>query len=43
MGKTRRNGDIQKSYKRELDLTTKVVKSKKQYSRKDKKSKYSEE
>ena len=36
MGKTKRNGDILKSFKKELDLKTKVVKSKKDYKRKEK-------
>ena len=36
MGKTKRNGDIVKSYKKEINLNTKVVKSKKQYTRKQK-------
>lgn len=36
MSKTRRNGDILKNFKKEIDLSTKVVKSKKAYSRKEK-------
>lgn len=32
----KRNSDIRKSYEKEIDLNTKVVKSKKQYSRKPK-------
>lgn len=36
MSKTKRNGDILKSFKKELDLKTKVVKSKKDYKRKEK-------
>ena len=36
MGKTKRNGDIIKAFKKELDLKTKVVKSKKDYKRKEK-------
>ena len=36
MSKTKRNGDILKSYKKEIDLKTKVVKSKKDYKRKEK-------
>ena len=35
MGKTKRNGDIVKSYKKEINLNTKVVKSKKDYKRKN--------
>lgn len=38
MGKTKRNYDILKSYKDEIDLRTKSVKSKKQYTRKSKKN-----
>ena len=36
MGKTKRNGDILKSYKKEINLNTKSVKSKKDYKRKEK-------
>ena len=36
MGKTKRNGDIIKSYKKEINLSTKSVKSKKAYNRKKK-------
>ena len=36
MSKTKRNGDIIKSFKKEIDLKTKVVKSKKDYKRKEK-------
>ena len=36
MSKTKRNGDIIKSYKKEIDLKTKAVKSKKDYTRKEK-------
>ena len=36
MSKTKRNGDILKNFKKEIDLSTKVVKSKKSYSRKQK-------
>ena len=36
MSKTKRNGDILKSYKKEIDLKTRVVKSKKDYTRKEK-------
>ena len=36
MSKTRRNGDIIKSYKKEIDLQTKVVNPKKRYKRKEK-------
>ena len=36
MSKTKRNGDILKNFKKEIDLSTKVVKSKKNYSRKQK-------
>ena len=36
MSKTKRNGDILKSYKKEIDLKTKVVKSKKDYKRNEK-------
>ena len=36
MSKTKRNGDIIKAFKKELDLKTKVVKSKKDYKRKEK-------
>ena len=36
MSKTNRNGDILKSYKKEIDLKTRVVKSKKDYTRKEK-------
>jgi len=40
MGKTKRNHDILKSYQGEIDLRTKSVKSKKQYSRKNKSNNY---
>ena len=36
MSKTKRNGDIIKSYKKEINLNTKSVKSKKEYKRKQK-------
>ena len=36
MGKTKRNGDILKSSKKEINLNTKSVKSKKDYKRKQK-------
>ena len=36
MGKTKRNGDIIKSYKKEINLNTKSIKSKKDYKRKEK-------
>ena len=36
MSKTKRNGDIIKSYKKEINLNTKSVKSKKEYKRKEK-------
>lgn len=36
MSKTKRNGDILKNFKKEIDLSTKVVKSKKDYKRKQK-------
>lgn len=36
MSKTKRNGDIIKSYKKEIDLKTKVVNPKKRYNRKEK-------
>ena len=36
MSKTKRNGDIIKSYKKEINLQTKSVKSKKDYQRKPK-------
>lgn len=36
MSKTKRNGDIIKSYKKEINLQTKSVKSKKDYQRKQK-------
>ena len=36
MSKTKRNGDILKSFKKEIDLKTKAVKSKKDYQRKPK-------
>ena len=37
MGKTnKRNGDILKSYKKEIDLSTKSIPSKKKYTRKQK-------
>ena len=44
MSKTKRNGDILKAFKKELDLKTKVVKSKKDYKRKEKyKGNYNED
>ena len=36
MSETKRNGDIIKSYKKEMNLNTKSVKSKKDYKRKQK-------
>lgn len=36
MSKTKRNGNIIKSYKKEIDLKTKVVNPKKRYKRKEK-------
>ena len=36
MSKTKRNGDMIKSYKKEIDLKTKVVNPKKRYKRKEK-------
>ena len=36
MSKTKRNGDIIKSYKKEIDLKTKAVNPKKRYKRKEK-------
>lgn len=36
MSKTIRNGDIIKSYKKEIDLKTKVINPKKRYKRKEK-------
>ena len=36
MSKTKRNGDILKNFKKEIGLSTKVVKSKKDYKRKQK-------
>ena len=36
MSKTKRNGDIIKSYKKEINLNTTSVKSKKDYKRKEK-------
>ena len=44
MSKTKRNGDILKSYKKEINLSTKSVKSKKDYQRKSKhKGQYDED
>lgn len=44
MSKTKRNGDILKSYKKEINLQTKSVKSKKDYQRKPKyKGQYNED
>ena len=36
MSKTKRNGDILKSYKKEINLSTKSVPCKKKYTRKQK-------